>query len=223
MELAGRVSRSAELGPVSLIAGVDMSPQRRDGSARAAAVVMSYPGLEVVECQVAQARASFPYVPGLLAFREAPVMAAALEKLTVTPHLLLADGQGLAHFRRFGIACHLGLLFDLPTIGCAKSRLVGYHGPVGEAAGSRAELREGAEVIGAVVRTQEKAAPLYVSIGHRVDLDTALHWVLACCRGHRLPEPLRLAHLAAGGQPIAAARPGSRPGEGAIQQGRLML
>lgn len=198
MELAARIRRTAELGQVSRVVGVDMSGQRRDSTVRAAAVVVSYPALEILEQKVAEVTIHFPYVPGLLAFREAPVMAAALEKLSLDPDLLLVDGQGLAHFRRFGIACHLGLLFDIPAIGCAKSRLTGTHGPVPDAPGDWTELRDNGETIGAVLRTRSGTTPVYVSIGHRVDLETAIHWVLATCRGQRLPEPLRLAHLAAG-------------------------
>ncbi|MDO8491245.1 MAG: endonuclease V, partial [Dehalococcoidia bacterium] len=109
------------------------------------------------------------------------------------------DGQGVAHPRRMGIASHLGLLVDIPTIGCAKSRLVGEHGPVGDTAGSRTELTDEGEVIGAVLRSKAGSRPLFVSIGHKVDLEAAVEWVLRCCRGYRLPEPARLAHLAAGG------------------------
>ncbi|MBI2916556.1 MAG: endonuclease V [Chloroflexi bacterium] len=201
-QLAPLVRRTADLGPASQVVGVDMAGLRR-GPVRAAAVVVGLPGLDLVDWQVAEAQVSFPYVPGLLAFREAPAVAAALEKLSVAPGLLLVDGQGLAHPRRFGIACYLGLMFDIPTIGCAKSRLIGEHGPVPDVLGAWTELRDEGEVIGAVVRTRPGSAPLYVSIGHKVDVETAIHWVVAACRGHRLPEPLRLAHLAAGGQRLA--------------------
>lgn len=204
-QLAPKVCRTPELGPVSRVAGVDMAGLRR-GLVRAAAVLVGFPGLDLVEWQVAEAQVAFPYVPGLLAFREAPPVALSLERLSVDPDLLLVDGQGLAHPRRLGIACYLGLMFDIPTIGCAKSRLIGEHDTVPDVAGSWRELREGSEVIGAVLRTRTGSAPVYVSIGHKVDLETAIQWVKATCRGHRLPEPLRLAHLAAGGQPLAQHR-----------------
>jgi deoxyribonuclease V len=138
-------------------------------------------------------------VPGLLSFREAPLILAAFEKLTATPDLVFVDGQGIAHPRRIGLASHLGLCLGLPTIGCAKSRLCGEHETPGFAAGSYAELRDNGEVIGAAVRTRAGVKPVYVSIGHMIDLPSAIRRVLDCCRGYRLPEPTRLAHMAAGG------------------------
>ena len=126
-------------------------------------------------------------------------MLAACEKLAVTPDLILVDGQGIAHPRRMGLASHLGLFLNTPTIGCAKSRLCGSHKEPGVETGSCAELVDNGEAIGAALRTKLGANPVYVSIGHKVDLKTAIHWVLECCRGYRIPEPLRLAHLAAGG------------------------
>jgi deoxyribonuclease V len=140
---------------------------------------------------------TFPYVPGLLSFREAPLVIAACEELEHDPDLIMVDGQGIAHPRRFGIASHLGLLWDKPTIGCAKSRLCGQHKSPTPEAGSYVELLDNGEVIGAVLRTKLGAQPLYISIGHKVDLKAAILWVLKCCRGQRLPEPTRLAHLAA--------------------------
>jgi len=188
---------------VRTVAGADISTA--GGRGRGAVVVLSYPELQVRESQVVESELAFPYIPGLLAFREVPVLAEAFQRLSVRPDLLLVDGQGLAHQRRFGIACHLGLLLDLPTIGCAKSRLVGEHGPVGEEAGCRVELRDGPEVIGLVVRTRSGVTPVYVSVGHRIGLAEAAEWVLRLCRGYRLPEPARLAHQAAGGQAMAMA------------------
>lgn len=199
LELAGWVLQEDFGGPVRYIAGTDISVSRETGIARAAIVVLRYPDLRLVEIQSAERPADFPYVPGLLSFREAPAIIEAGEKLAQTPDLILVDGQGLAHPRRFGIACHLGLLWDKPTIGCAKSRLSGLHGPVGAKAGATAELVEAGEIIGAAVRTRDNVKPLYVSVGHRITLDAAIRWVLNCCRGYRLPEPARLAHLAAGG------------------------
>jgi deoxyribonuclease V len=154
----------------------------------------------VVETKVVQGRLDFPYIPGLLSFRELPLTLAAYESLSITPDLVLVDGQGVAHPRRFGLASHLGLVLDTPTIGCAKSRLCGRHEEPGIEAGSYAEVVDKGETIGVALRTRPKVKPVYVSTGHKVDLEDAIHWVLECCRGYRLPEPLRLAHQAAGGK-----------------------
>jgi len=181
------------------VVGTDISHPDARGVARGAAVVMRLPDLQVVEVKYAEGRPGFPYVPGLLSFREVPLVLGALERLTTTPDLLLADGQGLAHPRRFGLACHLGLLLDLPAIGCAKSILVGRHGPLERQRDSWASLEDKGEVVGAALRTRGGVSPIYVSIGHRVDLPSALRWVLACCARYRMPEPTRLAHQAAAG------------------------
>jgi deoxyribonuclease V len=185
---------------VRFVAAADISVRRDEPLARGAVVVLSHPEMEVVEQAVVEAEPLFAYVPGLLSFREAPILLRAFEQLQHRPDLLLVDGQGYAHPRRLGIACHLGLLLDLPAIGCAKSRLCGQHVQPGEAAGSRAPLLDGDEVIGSVLRTRDGTAPVYVSVGHRVGLEEAVEWVLRCCRGHRLPEPSRAAHMAAGGR-----------------------
>jgi deoxyribonuclease V len=204
--LAPLVSRMAELPEtVRYIAGVDISPPDADGVCTGAVVVLAYPSLEAVEVRVHRERPAMPYVPGLLSFRETPVLAGALEALSITPDLLLVDGQGLAHPRRFGIACHLGLLTGLPTIGCAKSLLVGRHEPLGVDAGAWAELVDRGEVVGAALRTRAGVTPVYVSIGHRVGLEQARRWTLACCTHYRLPEPTRLAHQAAAGRLRAAS------------------
>ena len=200
LDLAPRVNREGRPHGVRLVAGVDISAPDKEGKARAAAVVLSYPELEMVELKVAREMLPFPYIPGLLAFREMPPILAALERLEEEPDLLLADGQGLAHPRRFGIACHLGLWLERPVVGCAKSLLLGTHGPLGEARGSWAELRERGEVVGAAVRTRQGVNPIYVSTGHLIGLEAAIEWVLRLTPHHRLPEPLRLAHLAASGQ-----------------------
>jgi deoxyribonuclease V len=183
-----------------LVAGVDISAPNARGVAKGAVVVLSYPELSLVDTSVVEQRIDFPYIPGLLSFREAPVAVAAFEKLTLTPDLILVDAQGIAHPRRLGFASHLGLLLDAPTIGCAKSILCGKHQPLGIEAGCHAELIDNDEVVGAALRTKEHTTPIYVSIGHKVNLATALRWVMNCCRGYRLPEPTRLAHLAAGGR-----------------------
>jgi len=160
----------------------------------AAAVLLDYPTQEPLEQVTVQSALTFPYKPGLLSFREAPAVLQALGQLHTQPDVLIVDGHGAAHPRRFGLACHLGVLLDIPTIGCAKSILVGEHAPLGEVVGSTAELLEDDEAIGLAVRTRLNVKPVYVSIGHRIDLDSARRIVLACTRGCRLPEPSRLAH-----------------------------
>jgi deoxyribonuclease V len=149
---------------------------------------------------------SFPYVPGLLAFREGPVVLAALAKLQDQPDVLIFDAHGLAHPRRMGLASHLGVLLDRPTVGCAKSRLVGVHEEPDESRGSWTPLTDADEWIGAVVRTRDHVRPVYVSIGHRVDLKTAISLTLGCTSRYRLPEPIRWAHRVAGGKPLPAAK-----------------
>jgi deoxyribonuclease V len=198
-DLARKVVTENNVVTPRFIAGIDMSSGNAEGTARGAVVVLNYPELDIIEVKVAEARITFPYVPGLLSFRECPLIVAACEKLDNVPDIILIDGQGIAHPRRLGLASHVGLLLDLPTIGCAKSILCGEHLPVGEDAGSYAELLDKTEVIGAALRTKSGVKPVYVSVGHKIDLASALHWVTRCCRGYRLPEPTRLAHLAAGG------------------------
>ena len=199
LELAARVSRVNEVATPCFIAGVDISVSRVREIATGAVVILSYPEFRLVETKVVNGKLGFPYIPGLLSFRELPLILAACEKLTVTPDLILVDGQGIAHPRRIGMASHLGLLLDTPTIGCAKSRLCGSHEALDVERGSYAGLVDNGEIIGAALRTRVGTKPIYVSTGHKVDLQAAIHWVLECCRGYRLPEPTRLAHLAAKG------------------------
>jgi len=206
LKLASRVSRTSEISNAKFIAGVDISVDRIRGVVRGAVVVLSYPELEVAETRVVEGKVDFPYVPGLLTFREAPLTLAAFERLDIAPDLILFDGQGIAHPRRLGLASHLGLFLDVPTIGCAKSRLCGSHQIPDLEPGSYAELRDGDEIIGAALRTKAGVKPVYVSIGHRISLESALYWVMQCCRGYRLPEPTRLAHLAAGGKGVGAKK-----------------
>ena len=198
-KLAVQISRNSEMVAPRFIAGADISGERAQREATGAVVVLRYPELSPVETKVVTSKLDFPYIPGLLSFRESPLILAACEQLSITPDLLLVDGQGIAHPRRFGLASHLGLLLDLPAIGCAKSRLCGTHTTPGAEAGSYTELVDGGEVIGVALRTKLGVKPIYVSIGHKIGLQTAVHWVMNCCRGYRLPEPTRLAHLAAGG------------------------
>ena len=199
-QLAAQVSRSSQVSQPRFIAGVDLSVGKAPAMARGAVVVLSYPELRVVETRVAEGRLDFPYIAGLLSFRESPLILAACEQLSITPDLIMVDGQGVAHPRRLGLASHLGLWLGVPTIGCAKSLLCGSHEAPGAESGSYAEIRDRGETIGVTLRTRPGVKPVYVSIGHKVDLEAAIYWVLACYRGYRLPEPTRLAHLAAGGQ-----------------------
>jgi deoxyribonuclease V len=199
LSLAEKVTTENRVANARLIAGIDISAPDDQGVARGAVVVLRYPELDIVEVKEARSRIGFPYVPGLLSFRECPLILAACERLRNVPDLVLVDGQGIAHPRRFGLAAHVGFLLDLPTIGCAKSILCGQHQPLGEDAGSQAELLDKGELIGAALRTKSRVKPIYVSVGHNINLVSALEWVMKCCRGYRLPEPTRLAHLAAGG------------------------
>jgi deoxyribonuclease V len=198
-ELRDRVELRDVLRPeqVRLVAGVDNSYVQGDETTTgfAAVVVLTFPELELVEQRIASRPVTFPYVPGLLSFREAPAVLAALETVEAEPDLLLFDAQGYAHPRRLGAAAHLGLFVDRPAIGCAKSRLVGRYEEPPREPGAHRPLVDRGETVGAVVRTRPSATPLFVSPGHLITIDTAVELVLACCRsGRRLPEPTRLAH-----------------------------
>jgi deoxyribonuclease V len=165
---------------------------------RAAAVLLSFPDLEVLEQNVVEIPTTFPYIPGLLSFRETPAVLLAIQGLSMAPDLVMCDGQGFAHPRRFGFACHVGVLLDLPTLGCAKSILIGRPGLLAETRGSTTPLLVGEEVVGMAVRTRDRVKPVYISSGNRIDLDSAVQAVLACGTGYRLPEPIRLADQLAG-------------------------
>lgn len=199
--LAPLIETAGQPTAVTRIAGVDVAFPGGGDITRAAVAVVSFPDLAVVEAAVLEQPTRFPYVPGLLTFREAPAVLALLESLKTIPDLLMVDGQGMAHPRRIGIASHVGLLTGIPTIGAAKSRLVGSHDEPGPARGSRTPLLHDGEVVGAVLRTRTGVRPLYVSIGHRLSLEAAVEWVLACALRFRLPEPTRLAdRLSKGGR-----------------------
>ena len=189
-----------QIGRLQLAAGVDAGFEAGGTVTRAAAVVLSFPNLVRVETAVAVRSTSFPYVPGLLSFREAPAILEALSGLKLSPDLLVCDGHGLAHPRRFGIASHLGLLTGLPSIGVAKSILIGQHDPLGEQPGAWQPLVDQGEIVGAALRTRLGVKPVYVSIGHRLSLETAIELVLRCTGKYRLPEPARLAHHLASGR-----------------------
>lgn len=191
--LRKQVIMQDHLGPVKTVAGVDVGFPHGGRVTRAAVVVLSFPALQPVDQVIACCPTRFPYVPGLLSFREVPAVLDALERLQKLPDLVLCDGQGVAHPRRLGIASHLGLLTDLPTIGVAKSRLIGSHNVVPESRGSHVPLIDKEERIGVVLRTRSGVKPVYVSSGHRVHLDTAIHYVMACTPRYRLPETTRWA------------------------------
>jgi deoxyribonuclease V len=199
LELRSQVIEVDRFDPPRRVAGVDVGFEQQGSVTRAAVAVLSYPDLHLVDRAIARQPTRFPYVPGLLSFREIPAILDALERLQQEPDLLLCDGQGLAHPRRFGLACHLGLLCDLPSIGVAKSRLIGQHGELPEPKGSWVPLFDHNQTIGAVVRTRERVKPIYVSIGHRICLATAIHYVLACTTRYKLPETTRAAHHLASG------------------------
>lgn len=188
------VTRDGAPGSPRLVAAMDVSYDRRSPWIFAAIVVLRLPGLEMVEQAAVRCRARFPYVPGLLSFRELPAGLTAWERLRTRPDCLICDGHGYAHPRRFGLACHFGLLVELPTIGCAKSVLVGEYREPGARRGSMSDLVHEGEVIGAAVRTRQAVSPVFVSVGHRISLPTAVRIVLACSPRYRIPEPIRQAH-----------------------------
>ncbi|HXF65811.1 MAG TPA: deoxyribonuclease V [Burkholderiales bacterium] len=197
--LRQRVVTEDRLGAVRHVAGTDAGFERDGAVTRAAVAVLSFPGLELVDYAIARRPTRFPYVPGLLSFREAPALLAALERLRVQPDLILCDGQGVAHPRRCGIASHLGLWCGLPTIGVAKTRLVGACREPPQRRGAWTPLTDRGETIGAALRSRAGAKPIYVSSGHRVSLATAIAYTLACAPRYRLPETTRWAHRLASG------------------------
>lgn len=195
-ELAGRVLRADCLvRPVRTVAGVDVSYEKHGDLFFAGVVVLSFPEFEPCEEAFAVDRVTFPYIPGLLSFRELPVVLEAFRSLCTVPDVVLVDGQGIAHPRRLGIASHLGLWLELPTVGCAKSRLCGEHPPPGAKRGDQMPLTHNGERIGTVLTTRDGVKPLFVSPGHKTDIATATEMTLACSRRYRMPEPTRLAHL----------------------------
>jgi len=199
-ELSPRLVLSWDDRKVASVAGVDVSVKA--GRARAAIVVLRYPDLDPIEGATAEADAVFPYVPGLLTFREGPVILAAWERLRSEPDLLLFDGQGIAHPRRMGLAAHVGLWLDRPSIGVAKSRLYGVHEPPSPDRGGTSDLydeKNPERIIGSVLRTRSGVKPVFVSPGHRIDIEHAIEFTFACCTRYRLPETTRWAHRVAGG------------------------
>jgi len=186
-------------GRIETVAGVDVGFEREGRVTRAAVAVLDLAELRLIDTVVARRKTGFPYVPGLLSFREIPAVLEALHRLRGRPDLILCDGQGRAHPRRFGLACHLGVITGQPTIGVAKSRLVGTHDPVPDRRGAWVPLHDGGDVVGAVLRTRVGVKPVFVSVGHRVSLERALELTLACTPRYRLPETTRQAHRLASG------------------------
>ncbi len=190
--LASQVSRKRDFGGVAFIAGADIAVDRDSGEGIAAVIVYSFPDLREVERASVRAPLAYPYIPGLLSFREGPLLLAAFEELKQTPDVALFDAQGIAHPRGLGLASHMGLCLDLPTIGVAKSRLFGEHEEPGNQVGDwKPLLTKEDEVIGAVLRTRRHVTPVFVSIGHRIDLPTSIEIVLACLDDTRIPKPTR--------------------------------
>jgi deoxyribonuclease V len=194
-ELAEQLDVRIPLLRWDLVAGADVSYNRGSNIVYAGVIVFRTADGGIVEKQGAVYETHFPYIPGFLSFREAPALLRALAKLKTEPDVFMFDGQGIAHPRRIGLASHVGLWLDRPSLGCAKSRLCGQHKEPGSAVGSLAPLYHGGEVVGDVVRTKPRVKPVYVSAGHRIDLPSSVRVVLATCRGYRLPEPTRQADL----------------------------
>lgn len=194
-KLARRVKTTAPISTCDLIAGADVSYRRFSPTFYAGVVVLRVSDWSVVEQQSAIGECAFPYIPGLLSFREAPILLEVFAKLKHRPDAVMIDGQGFAHPRRFGIACHLGVWLRIPTIGCGKTRLIGDFDAPGPNAGDASPLRHKDEIIGSALRTKPRTNPLFISIGHKIDLESAVRLVLASCQGYRQPEPTRRAHL----------------------------
>jgi len=187
-------------GRIESVAGVDVGFEREGRITRAAVAVLDLADLRLIDTAIVRRKTGFPYVPGLLSFREIPAVLEVLHRLRGEPDLIVCDGQGRAHPRRFGLACHLGVITGRPTIGVAKSRLVGTHDAVPDRRGAWVPLRDGAETIGAVLRTRVGVKPVFVSVGHRVSLERAIELTLACTPRYRLPETTRQAHRLASGR-----------------------
>lgn len=200
-ELRARVRVEPLRSEIRTVAGVDIAWERHERgvySGYAGVVVFSFPALREIERVWVAARTAFPYVPGLLSFREIPLLLPAFERLQAEPDVIFVDGQGLAHPRRFGMASHLGLVLDRPTIGCAKSRLIGLYREPGLRRGCHTRLLDKGEIVGTALRTRDGVAPIFVSVGHCIDLPSAIRLTLRCCEGFRIPKPTRRAHIFVG-------------------------
>ncbi|MGG4552267.1 deoxyribonuclease V [Paenibacillus humicus] len=192
-ELARQVIAEDHLADVQYVAGVDVAYSKRSDKLIAAVVILEAESLRVAESIVVEDHVQFPYIPGLFSFRELPPVIKAFQQLNTPPQLIVCDGQGLAHPRRFGLASHLGVLFDLPTIGCGKTRLLGDFEEPGLDRGAMSSLIDQGEVIGSVLRTQDGIKPIFVSVGHKISLVTACDWILKLAPHYRLPETTRQA------------------------------
>lgn len=197
-KLRNKLIQQDQFTEIRTIAGVDVG--HRNDIALASVVVLNYPNLQIVDGVVAESRVNFPYIPGYLSFREIPPLLVAFARLQTEPDLIIVDGQGIAHPRRFGLACHLGLILDIPTIGCAKSRLCGEYIEPDKEKGSFSHIIDNDEIIGMALRTRTNVSVVYISIGHRISLDSAQKITLSCCPKYRLPETTRFAHKAAAGE-----------------------
>lgn len=205
-ELAIQVITRDQFGPVNFVAGVDVGFEEQNTITRAAVAVLSFPKLQLVDYAIARRSTDFPYIPGLLSFREIPAVLDALNQLQQLPDVVLCDGQGIAHPRRFGIACHLGVITGLPTIGVGKSRLIGQYEEVPQERGLWSSLMDKGERVGAVLRTRAGIQPLYISSGHKVSLESAISLVMSCTTRYKLPETTRWAHRLASG-PLDTSAP----------------
>jgi len=215
-QLSSKVVERDELPrEIRTVAGVDVH-KVNEGLYQAVVCVMSFPSLDIIEVASVVERISFPYIPGLLAFREGPAVLKAFERVRVEPDVAIFDAHGRSHPRRFGLACHIGVVLDLPSIGCAKSKLYGYYEEPPDEEGAASPLIDPADdsVLGMVVRTRKGSAPVFVSVGHRVSLETAVRLVLQCVKGHRIPEPARVAHNLASKRPRCEGA--ERPEEGTL-------
>jgi deoxyribonuclease V len=178
------------------VAGADISYSRHSDLFFAAVVLLEYPTMKLIEETCFRERVSFPYIPGLLSFREGPAVLKAFENLQSVPDVVIFDGQGIAHPRGIGLASHMGLFLNIPSIGCAKKRLIGSYDEVGQEVGVYSDLILDDQIVGAALRTKKKVKPVFISPGHKISMQRAIDVVLSCCRGYRLPEPVRRAHLA---------------------------
>ena len=192
-ELSTKVIKTDHVTKVRYIAGVDVGYKKKSDKITAAIVILNSLDLDVIESVAITTKTSFPYISGLFSFRELPALLKAFEKVTIEPDLIVCDGQGYAHPRRFGLACHLGLLMDKPTIGCAKNLMLGKYDTLGEKRGDFSDLIDQEEIVGRAVRTQTDVNPVFVSVGHKISLDTAVNWILKLSPKYRLPETTRLA------------------------------
>jgi deoxyribonuclease V len=207
-ELASQVITHDQFGPINLVAGVDVGFEENNTIGRAAVAVLTFPSLQLVDYAIARRPTEFPYIPGLLSFREIPVVLDAMNQLQLLPDIILCDGQGLAHPRRFGIACHLGIITSLPAIGVGKSRLIGKVTGVPAERGQWSALEDRGARIGAVLRSRAGTLPIYVSIGHKISLESAIERVMRCTTRYKLPETTRWAHRLASGPLDAITPPG---------------